>query len=653
MFTKHFLAKSSAAMALVIGSLSASAQEVAVDDVSVAAGAVAAVNVTYTAPGGSDVVLIQLDINFDEASLGAPDLSSCSGAAPNGGSTFCSTPSPGSVRIINEDAFLNPLGSGVIGTISWDTSSVPAPVASYPLTVSGLLYSDSGAQAVNGTSVDGSITLSITGSAGYGSNPAPGATIDLGVAVVGQSVDSVTDDIVVSEIGDQQLDVTAIAFSGANAADFGSSTAPFNIPDGDPDVDVDLNCTPSARGDRTATVELTNNSSNNGTPQYTLECVGLSPNVQVPAGPINLMGLTVDPDPTANITVTNPQDGFASDAANVTAVAGAGDAEITVTTAGPAAIAVDGSFDFVVSCDSSAPGGSFSRTIDFTWDNPDAAEPDSASVVVNCDITDEVASYDSVPAPGSTIDLGTTTNGVTSAPQTIDVENDGVGSTTASDLTITGATTSDPQFAVTFDGTAIAVGNTLADAIEVTCTPDPGTNGLITATLSVTHDGDTNPASPVEYDLECTGEPDGAFDSSPAPGGVLNLGVVPPATTTPIGSIDFSNNGAADDIDVACTFAGPAEIEFLSDPFNETIAAGGSASAEFQCTPSTPATFQGTLTCNVTGDDNFQDPVEYTVLCQGQPLVIPTMNQWGLIIMSLMLLMVAGLVGRRWFANQD
>ena len=294
------------------------------------------------------------------------------------------------------------------------------------------------------TGNDATITGAIVGDAGFASTPAPGATIDLGESEVGTASDGSPSNITVSEIGDQQLDVTAIAFGGTNAADFSSATAPFNIADGGADVDVDVSCTPSARGALTATVELTNNSVNEGTPTYNLECAGLAPNVQVPAGPVAINGLTIDPNPlTATFDVTNPDDGFTSDAQNVTAVA-AGDAEITVAPAGPLTIATDGTETYTVSCDNTA-AGNFTSTITIEWDDPVSGGTLTDTIAVTCDVIDEVAEYESVPADGSTLDFGAVLNGDTSAPLGVDIGNSDTDATPNADLTISAATITGPM----------------------------------------------------------------------------------------------------------------------------------------------------------------------------------------------------------------
>ncbi|MDT8410632.1 MAG: hypothetical protein RQ741_13620, partial [Wenzhouxiangellaceae bacterium] len=338
-----------------------------------------------------------------------------------------------------------------------------------------------------------------------------------------------------------------------------------------------------------------------------------------------------------------PDDGFTSDALNVTATA-AGDPQISV--AGPTTIATGADTDYTVSCDNTMQGN-FTSTITVGWDDPVTGARDSGTIGATCDVTNAVPSFTSVPVAPGPLAFGVVTNGVTSAALGIDVGNDGVGPAPDSDLTIAGIATDNPVFTATLvnagpfpvgapDGT---------DDITVTCTPDAV--GPITGTLTVTHNGDDNPTA---FDLTCEGESDATFVSDPAPGGVLNLGVVPPGSTTQEGFIDFSNEGTVDELAVSCSVADVAGVfSFTPNPIAFTLAPGATESAGFQCTPDSPASFEAVVSCDITGGP---DPIaaEYTVLCQGQPLVVPTMSRWGLMVLSLSLLLVAGFAGRRMMA---
>ncbi len=266
---------------------------------------------------------------------------------------------------------------------------------------------------------------------------------------------------------------------------------------------------------------------------------------------------------------------------------------------------------------------------------------------VECTVIDAFAEYTSDPAPGNVLNFGTVINGVTSGALGIAVENTGIGPSPQSDLNITGVNTSSPVFSFTVNnaGPFLVGGAPVVDAITVTCTPD--TTGVINGTLTVITNAANEPMGGFQYDLQCEGLPDGDFDSNPPPGGTLNLGIVEPETPTFPGDITFFNNGSFDDIELTCSFDDPSGVFTIDpDPPEFTIPAGTSAAATFQCVPPTSDQFSATLSCGVSGDVNTQ-AVEYTITCQGQPLIVPTLNRWGLIALALVLLLVGGLAGRR------
>ncbi|PKL96307.1 MAG: hypothetical protein CVV18_02195 [Gammaproteobacteria bacterium HGW-Gammaproteobacteria-8] len=625
--------------------------QITVNGGSGAVGGTVVVSYDYAALDADNVGGFQFDLVYNPAVLTPTVINTCGANRPATHNASCTEPGgPGNGRVRTLIADFTPPTDEIvpfnIPNMGQITFQINQP-GTHTLTFDNASAGDITGATVLITGNDATITGSIVGAAGFASTPAPGgAPIDLGNAEVGSLSTNSPQTITVSEIGDQQLDVTAIAFSGPNALAFSSPTAPFSIADGGADVDVDVNCTPDARGNLTATVELTNNSVNSPNPEYSLTCRGFSPNVQVPAGPINLAALTVDPAPTGNINVTNPQDGFTSAAANVTAAAGAGDAEITVTVGGPTTINAGANFDFVVSCNN-GNAGNFSRVIDITWDNPLAGGPNSGQITVNCDVTNAIPSFDSLPPAPGPLAFGTVVNGTTSGVIGINVGNDGVGPAPDSNLNIASVVSSNPVFTATLINAGpfpVGAPSGAAD-IEVTCSPTVA--GPVNGTITVNHNGDDDPTV---FNATCTGESDAAFSSTPAPGGILNLGIVPPSTTTPEGFIDFSNGGAVDSLQVDCSVSDPDGVfTFTPNPISFSIGPGATESAGFQCTPPTPDSFAAAVSCSITG---AAEPIQadYTVICQGQPLVVPTMNRWGLIIMSLMLLLVAGVAGRRMMA---
>lgn len=612
----------------------------------------------YSALDADDVGGYQFDTLYDPVALTPIDITNCGNNIPASHGSSCTEPGGpgnGTIRTLIADFSppaneLTPFNIAPIGqwTFQINQSGV------HNLTFSNGVGSDLVGGNVNITGNDATITGTITGAAGYASAPAPGATIALGNGIVGTPSAGSPSNITVSETGDQTLDVTAIAIAGANAADFSTATAPFMIVDGGPAVPVDMSCTASARGARTATVELTNNSINTPNPQYSLTCGGLAPLVQIPAGPVALSALTIGAAPSAPVTITNNNaDGFSSIANNLTAVAGAGDTEITVS-GGPTNLAAGGTFDFTVSCDNTAPGGSFSRVIDFTWDNPDAAGTNSGSITVNCTITNELAEYESVPAPGTPLNFGAVLNGDTSAPLGVDIGNSDTDAVPNATLTITGATITGPNAAV-FNLLTDPTGDTFAPGVapdgtndaEVTCSPTDGFS-TFTATLTISSN---DPDGDATYPLTCDGDSDAALVSTPPAGGTVSLGIIGPGGSADT-TITLTNTGTTDPISLdSCNLTADPEITLVSPvAFPVAIAAGASTDIVLNCTPGSPGTFTGTLSCSASDVQGTIIPLNYDLICSGQAIEVPTLSRSGLLAMILAL-MAVGFIGFRLRQN--
>jgi hypothetical protein len=105
---------------------------------------------------------------------------------------------------------------------------------------------------------------------GYGSSPAPGSTIYVGSADPGRSI---TTTMTISETGNAMLNVTDIQISGSHASNFHVTQTTFSIPDGGPAQSLNIVCTPSASGQRTAVLTIYHNAAANPA-IYTLTCTG-------------------------------------------------------------------------------------------------------------------------------------------------------------------------------------------------------------------------------------------------------------------------------------------------------------------------------------------------------------------------------------------
>lgn len=115
--------------------------------------------------------------------------------------------------------------------------------------------------------------------AGYSSSPSIGSQINFGSVGLGQQ--SSIQNILVTETGNIGLLVklTSAVISGANASDFKllAATEDLDIPNGGSPQNIQLTCTPSAVGVRSATLTLATNDSTKSTVSYSLTCTGVMP----------------------------------------------------------------------------------------------------------------------------------------------------------------------------------------------------------------------------------------------------------------------------------------------------------------------------------------------------------------------------------------
>ena len=644
------------------------AQGVNITDESGSPGASVPVTLEYTAQ--NNLRQFQVEITYDDSVLTpqtttdpifGEEVDGClasPGANWDGSLSNCNSPSPGTILLTVSTGAPNSspaLDTAVpFGTMTFDIDGAAPLATAFPIAVSVNTAIRSGTSdnvPSDLTTNDGSITTDIpAGQTVYSSNPSIGSTINFGNTLVGATTGAQT--ITVSNLQDDGTAFDILGSTGGTSAGATINvTAPGMFPasvagdGGTSTVDVSFTCTPTARGEQSGTLTVANDADLPTDPEsYPLTCTGLSPNIQIPAGPVSLSSTVAGGDPSANITVTNPQDNFTSTANNVTATAGAGEAEITVTTGGPANIAPNNSFDFEVSCDSSAEGN-FSRTIDFSWDDP--AGPGTGSIEVECSVSDTAPIYNSDPAPGTALAL-TAAAGSQSAPDGLDINNANTNQA-GDDLTISSATASEPVFTVNIINSSFGpnVAADGSDDIEVTCTP-PGV-GTINGMLTVQTNDPNEPAGGFTYPLSCEGTGE-VLTTDPDDGGTLNLGTVPPGTQTPEGTISFTNNSLNDSVQVGCGVTDTAGVfSFTPNPIEFTLDAGQTEEVVFQGTPTDISTFTADVECNNGILRGLNGPF-FTVTVSGRPLVIPTMSRWGLVVMSLMLLLVGGFATRRMMA---
>lgn len=566
--------------------------------------------------------------------------------------TVSSGPGSGSPALESLDPF---------GSITFDIDEFAPVGAVVPLDVTVNNATQTGTTANDPSllsTVPGSVTIEITGAAGFASSPQPNSTIDLGSAIVGNLSSGSPSNIAVSEVGDQQLQVTAFPFTGSNPSDFSTSATAFNIDDGGDPVNVPVSCTPNARGMRTATFEISNNSSNAPSAQYTLECTGLAPNVLVSPLTQDLAVATVPGSSDSDtFTVTNDNsDGFSSSTdvtISLSALSGPPGTPPTVNVS-PLNFTLDPGDDRVVtsecSSDASTTPGTYTLTATVGFTAPGMIiQPE---VTVECVVSEIAPGYSSNPPPTATLPFGQVENGATSAAQTIEIGNENsVGSGSAAELQITGAVLSDStnySFSPDpFTATLPADAPNGTASIDVFCTPQ-SIGDFSGETLTVQTDvGDQ------EYDLTCEGTSNANLVVTPAGAldGTFSIGSVPPGNTGS-GSLTLGNSGT-DPLDISCTLTDDnAGIIAFNPVPSFPVTVPPNSTLTFEGTPPDISSFQETLECTVTDPSVSGDPTTFTttIVVTGRPLIIPTLSQWGLLALMLSLLLAGGLAARRTMA---
>jgi hypothetical protein len=250
-----------------------------------------------------------------------------------------------------------------------------------------------------------------------------------------------------------------------------------------------------------------------------------------------------------------------------------------------------------------------------------------------------------VAGPGATLDLtpasfdfGDELTGSGASTTTFTVTNNG---DSGSNLSIDTIAISGGDFTVS--GGSCSAGTTELGA-GASCTIEvefaPAADGAQSETLSVDGTDTVNSTSLSDSaSLDGEGVTQPILSSTPAPGAV-NIG------TAVIGgsvsrTVTLANDGNAP-LDVTCgSPTGDPEITITPDPANFTgIAGGASDSFEVQCDTPEQATYTATLACTSNDPDNPEFTYEFS--CTGRPLVVPTMQPWGLAALALLMLIVGG-----------
>ena len=235
--------------------------------------------------------------------------------------------------------------------------------------------------------------------AGFGSAPVQPGPIVFGNAKVNTTIGA---GFSLLDTGDASLHIGPATISGANASDFTLTTAlPITIAPGGT-ATINLSCTPTAEGPRSATLTLATNDSQHPSVAYTLACngtvdpvAGFGSTPDAP-GPLNIGEVQLGSSASASISAK--ETGNAQLTVSGATISGANPADFAVTTAFPLTIADGGAAKLLtVKCTPAAPG---IRTATLTLATNDPAR---SSVSFNLSCTGVVPPVPPLESPGQSI----------------------------------------------------------------------------------------------------------------------------------------------------------------------------------------------------------------------------------------------------------
>jgi HYDIN/CFA65/VesB-like, Ig-like domain/Beta-propeller repeat/Cep192 domain 4/Abnormal spindle-like microcephaly-assoc'd, ASPM-SPD-2-Hydin len=360
--------------------------------------------------------------------------------------------------------------------------------------------------------------------------------------------------------GGSDLSITSISITGTNASDFAeTNTCPTTKPlSAGADCAIRVTFTPSASGDRSAAVTVTDDAPSS--PQaVAISGIGTAPVVSL--SPSSLTFMPVDPGKSSLLRTTLSNTGNGSLAINSIAVGGANSGDFAETNTCGSTVSASSSCVITVTF-TPAAAGSRSGTISIS-DNA-SNSPQTVALSGTGNGPQGVLSPQSVPFGGENV-------GTSSSASTVTLSNPGNATLSITSISIAGANAGD--FAETNTcGSTVLAGKSCT--ISVTFTPTAG--GSRSASLDVNDNALTSPQS---VSLTGSGK---AFSVAASPGSVS----VAPGTSanytltlTPLGGFDEM-------VQVSCTGA-PSESTCTASPAAATL--NGSSPTDVAITVATTA----------------------------------------------------------------
>jgi subtilisin-like proprotein convertase family protein len=449
---------------------------------------------------------------------------------------------------------------------------------------------------------------------GYDSTPAaPNAKIDFGKVTVGKKV---TYDLTMKEVNNSVifLNEDTPLMQGSHAVDFKLDTTLPNLISANTQQDITLSCTPSEKGVREATFNITSTGKVYSNLSYPLVCEGIQPAYSSdPVDTIDFGNTDVGVKTTQTLTISETGTDKLTVNLAETPITGDNAADFAIKDTFPISIADGGTaVEVELSC---TPSGKENRTatLHLTSNDPDKTTID---YTLKCYGNPKPA-YDSEPKPKGEIDLG---GGYLNYPLTNTLTIKEIGTDTLkvklADTPFTGDHASD--FSVNSSEFPVSIDDDGED-VDVTLTCTPTVEGTRTATLNLTSNDED--LTEITYTVKCIGsiEPIPVYGSNPAISETIDFGSADVGKTLNK-TLNIQERGTATlNVDLASNpITGTHASNFTVDSslFPMAIEYGGAAiDVGLTCTPSAGGTRIATL--NLVTNDATRPNVSYGLKCNG------------------------------------
>jgi hypothetical protein len=573
------------------------------------------VQFTGDAPGASAVVGYQTDIDFDNTQMSV--------SLTNGNADSCVMLDANTIRIIDVDPGLNPLPSGTACTLTFTVNAGQTAGTMYPVNVNGTLCSDSmgGMQACGEN--DGTINIVAGPQPEFDATPAaPGPlNINGSIGSPGSTPISVNNDL--GDVG-STLTLSVAAADGSATGTLTVNPTMGSVAQGAADAVFTVTCDSTIAEMYTGTVTFTTNDSDDGegTVVYNVNCnITAAPAPEFASTPAAGSTITIN-DPVGGGGTTSTLNVQNTGNANLTVTPSGLSAPLAITPTGTSTIAGGANQDFTITCTATS-GGTTTQTLTLTTNDADEG---TNTYTVNCvGIAPEYSSVPAAPGPIAITDVAGDMAGTTA---TLTVSNTGT-----SDLTVTPSGLSGILSISPTGTTTIMSGG--SQAYTITCNATDAIDASQTLTMT-TNDADEGT---VTYTVTCnaTGP---EISTTPPSGGTVNFQGFMGSTVN--GSVSITNQGDAL-LTVSGCMLGGANPGSFTTAAGTTVNPGATGSLALTCTaPAAGTTVTATLTCNT--DDLSEPTITYNLSCLGINPSIPTLNDYGKLLMVALVLGL-GLLG--------